>query len=330
MEVIMKGKSSVLAVCLFFSYCLAAQNSNVVPPENFPQAISTVDFVKSLALRAEPVLSYTKDVPFVNRDGLDLHLQIISPGRQFLPQGDTEQLPCIIYIQGSAWRKQNVYRNLPQLAKFAARGYVIVSVEYRHTDIAPFPAQIQDTKTAIRFMRKHAKRFHIDPENIFIWGDSSGGHTSVFAGVTSGISMLDTEDYSDYSDKVNAIIDYYGPSDIVQMNFAPSIMNHSEPDSPEGLLIGGLEVLENQEKAQETNPINYISKEKAIPPVLIAHGDMDRLVPLHQSDLLAAKLEESGKTFEYYCLSGAGHGSAEFWTNEMFDIVERFLTRFKK
>lgn len=114
------------------------------------------------------------------------------------------------------------------------------------------------------------------------------------------------------------------------MYFAPSIANHSEPNSPEGLLIGGLEVLENQEKAQETNPINYISIEKAIPPILIAHGDMDRLVPLHQSDLLAAKLEESGKTIEYYCLSGADHGIAEFWTNEMFDIVEEFLIRFKK
>lgn len=96
------------------------------------------------------------------------------------------------------------------------------------------------------------------------------------------------------------------------------------------MLIGGLEVLENQEKAQKTNPINYVSKEQPIPPLLIAHGDMDHLVPLNQSDLLVSKLKVCGKMFEYYCLVGADHGSAEFWTDEMYDIVEKFILKYKK
>jgi acetyl esterase/lipase len=326
----MKLRHAILAISLVFSCGLFAQKSNIVPAENFPRARPAADPVQILELETEPVLSYSKDVVYVNREGLDLHLQMISPRRSFGSAGAGGGLPCIIYIQGSAWKKQNVYVNIPQLVKFAARGYVIVSVEYRHSGIAPFPAQIQDAKTAVRFMRKHAEQYNIDPENIFIWGDSSGGHTALFAGITSGNVDLDTDEYAAYSDQVNAIIDYYGPTDIVQMNFEPSVMNHSEPGSPEGLLIGGLEVLENQEKAQLTNPVNYISEEKAIPPVLIAHGDMDRLVPLNQSDLLVSKLKACGKEFEYYCLAGADHGTAEFWTEKMYDIVEKFITRYKK
>ena len=96
------------------------------------------------------------------------------------------------------------------------------------------------------------------------------------------------------------------------------------------LTLNRLEVLDNQEKAQETNPVNYISEEKTTPPVLIAHGDVDRLVPLNQSDLLVSKLKECGKEFEYYCLVGADHGSAEFWTDEMYDIVEKFILKYTK
>lgn len=253
-------KKGITIFLLFLSFYVLGQNSNVVPAENFPRAKPALYSVQNLKIKAGPMVTYLKDVVYVNRDGLDLHLHL-----QVLSATSKEPLPCIVYVQGSAWMKQDVYVQFPQLAKFAARGYVIASVEYRHSGIAPFPAQVQDTKTAIRFMRKNAERFNIDPENIFVWGDSSGGHTAVFVGITSGNKNLDTDEYSGFSDKVNAIIDYYGPSDIVKMNFAPSTMNHSNPKSPEGLLIGGLEVLKNTEKAQKANPINYISREKSIP-----------------------------------------------------------------
>lgn len=316
---------------LTFTLCFTfGQKSNIVPSENFPQAKSNLDLVKNLELPQEPVLSYTQDVVYVKRGDLDLHIQLVAPRRDARSSEEQKGFPCIIYIQGSAWKKQNVYVGIPQLAKFASRGFVIASVEYRHSERAPFPAQVQDTKTAIRFMRKNAEKFHIDPNNMFVWGGSSGGHTAVMAGITSGDNELDTEDYGEYSDEVNAIVDFFGPTDIVKMNFAPSIMNHSAPNSPEGLLIGGLEVLDNREKAQTTNPINYISEEKSIPPILVAHGDMDRIVPFDQSELLAVKLKETGKEFEYYSLTGAGHGTPEFWSNEMLDIVEGFLKKYMK
>ena len=144
---------------LTFTLCFTfGQKSNIVPSENFPQAKSNLDLVKNLELPQEPVLSYTQDVVYVKRGDLDLHIQLVAPRRD--PQTSKEQkgFPCIIYIQGSAWKKQNVYVGIPQLAKFASRGFVIASAEYRHSERAPFPAQVQDTKTAIRFMRKNAEK----------------------------------------------------------------------------------------------------------------------------------------------------------------------------
>lgn len=239
-------------------------------------------------------------------------------------------LPGIVYVQGSAWMKQDVYMGIPQLSKFASRGYVIVIVEYRHTAIAPFPAQVQDAKTAIRYIRKNATKLNVDMNNIFIWGDSSGGHTALFAGITSGNEQLDTDDYQDYSDAVNAIIDFYGPTEIGEMKEEPSIFNHSDKNSPEGLLIGKLNVSENMKKAEKASPINYITKEIKIPPILIAHGDMDRVVPFKQSDLLAKALSKNNKEFEYYCIKDADHGTPEFWSKEMYDIIHDFLKKHRK
>lgn len=296
------------------------QKNTPAIPESFPASGKAIEL---LLARNQPPLTYINDLKYINRDSIDLHLQIIFQ-RSEKPQ------PCIVYIQGSAWMKQDVYSNLPQLISFARRGYVIVSVEYRPSDVAPFPAQIIDARTAIRFVRKNAARFNIDPDNINIWGDSSGGHTAVFCGITSGLSEFSTDDYSEYSDTVNSIIDYYGPTDVSKMSQFPSAMDHVKPTSPEGKFLGGVDVLQNVEKAEKASPMTYISKGRSIPPILIAHGSVDALVPFNQSDILAIKLEETGKTFEFYNLKGADHGSPEFWTKEMFDIVDAFIRRHLK
>lgn len=302
-----------------------AQSPMIPPIAKFPVSVSTIKSNEKLLLKPEVMVMYTPNVIYTKRDNLDLSLQILSPNLS-----DKKKLPCVIYVQGSAWMKQDVYKVIPQLSKFAQRGFLVAIVEYRPSAVSPFPAQIQDAKTAIRFMRKNAEKYHIDPENIFIWGDSSGGHTSVFAGVSSGNKDLDTEEYAEYSDKVNAVVDFYGPTDIAKMQDFPSIFNHNTPDSPEGMLIGGFTVNENPEKSQKTNPLNYINKTSAIPPILIAHGDMDRIVPFNQSELLAKKLQENGKVFEYYTLAGADHGTAEFWTVNMFNVVETFIRKNTK
>jgi len=310
-----------LIMMTFISVCgqLPQKNTPAVP-ESFPASGKALELILD---KNQPQLTYINDVKYINRDSIDLHLQIIS-------QRSEKPLPCIVYIQGSAWMKQNVYSNLPQLINFARRGYIIVSVEYRPSDVAPFPAQVQDARTAIRFVRKNAARYNIDPDNINIWGDSSGGHTAVLCGITSGLPEFSTDDYIEYSDAVNSIIDFYGPTDVSKMSQFPSVMDHIKPTSPEGKFLGGVDVLQNVDKAEKASPMTYISKGRRIPPILIAHGSVDVLVPFNQSDILAIKLEETGKTFEFYNLKGADHGSPEFWTKEMFDIVDAFVRRHIK
>ncbi|WP_160680115.1 alpha/beta hydrolase [Clostridium sp. C8-1-8] len=295
------------------------------PYEDFPETEATTEGVQIISTNSEDrYLEYRENVIYVSRDGLDLRLQIIIP-TYFDMRG--KKFPCIVYVQGSAWMKQNLYANIPQLSKFAERGYVMALVEYRPSQVAPFPAQVQDVKTAIRYLRKNASEYNIDSNNIAVWGDSSGGHTAVLVGITQEMENIDVEEYSEYSAKVNAVIDYYGPTDITKMNEVASIADHISSDSPEGLLIGGVNVIENKGKAEKTNPINYISKEKTIPPILIMHGNKDPLVPFEQSILFYEALKAHDKESDFYKLKGAYHGGPQFWTDTVLDIVEDFVKK---
>ena len=266
-------------------------------------------------------------VEYARKSGMALHLNIIEPRQE---EGEDHTYPLILYIQGSGWMPQNTGAELAQLARFARRGFVIAVVEYRPSVVAPFPAQIKDAKTALRFMRRNAATYHADPRKIIVWGDSSGGHTAVMVGVSLGDAALDDESPADDPPAddplpVCAVVDYYGPSDISLMNDEPSTMDHLGPDSPEGMLIGRLDLREHPEKVAPTVPMNYISGEAALPPFFIIHGNKDRLVPFGQSVMLYEALRRAGKPVEFYQLKGADHGGPAFWTEDVLDRVERFV-----
>ena len=292
--------------------------------EEFPPSQAATGGMRVLDAEFGEVSCYYKhNVAYARRSGMDLTLQIIAP----LTSGQPEKCyPLAVFVQGSGWRKQDVYCNLPRLADFAKRGYVVAVVEYRPSVTAPFPAQVQDAKTAVRFLREHAEEYHILPDQVFLWGDSSGAHTAVMAGITPSNPELDTA-REEGCCRVKAVIDFYGPTDIAKMNDAPSTQDHRTAESPEGLLIGGKPVLEHPELAGPTVPMRYIGKEAEIPPVFILHGDKDRLVPFEQSVMLYEKLKQEGKTAEFYKLRGADHGGGVFWTKQIFDLIEAFLEK---
>lgn len=143
-------------------------------------------------------------------------------------------------------------------------------------------------------------------------------------GIAEQYPDLESDVYSEYSCKVKGIIDFYGPTDISQMNKVPSTMDHILPESPEGMLIGGFNVLENMQKVAPTIYMNYVSEDVSIPPVLIFHGNKDRLVPFEQSILFYRQLKSKGKEVEFYQLKGADHGGADFWTEEVLNIIDEF------
>lgn len=276
------------------------------------------------------VAIYLPDVVYANHEGRDLKVQIVMPeDRSGLKSDSTANEapthPLIVFIQGSAWLPQNVYAALPQLSDFAHRGYVVASVEYRPSTEAKAPAQLQDVKTAIRFLRANAEQFNIDPNRVGIWGDSSGGHLASLVGVSDGVAAFLTQTYSDQSSAVRAVVNFYGPTNFREMNSYPTRIDHDAPDSPESRVIGG--PIQDPAFADEVaayNPISYISSEKELPPFLIMHGDEDGLVPFNQSVLLFEALRDAGQDVTFYKVKGAGHGN-RFWTPAVMEVVHRFF-----
>lgn len=259
--------------------------------------------------------TYLHDIVYAKYGNIERKLQII------IPTQAGHKFPLIVFVQGSAWRKQDIYCAIPNLSHIAAKGYVIASVEIRDTDMEPFPAALEDVKCAIRFMRKNAAEYGIDTNNVAVWGDSSGGHLSLMTGLTIG--DYNNGLYMEQSDEVSAVVDYYGVADILTLGKHNSILDHDAADSPEGLFLGG-KVKENIELAKKASPI-YQDLDKNLPPFLIIHGDSDNIVHVTQSIDMYKALMEHGQRVLFYKVVGADHGVG-IWNPQVLDITEKFLS----
>jgi acetyl esterase/lipase len=243
--------------------------------------------------------TYTPDIPYATVDGVTLDLQLI------LPADPATRPPLVVYVQGSGWARQDTHSALPMLSALACRGFAVASVRFRDTSIAVFPAHLEDTKTAIRFLRSQAPRYGYQADRIGIWGTSSGGHTAALVGLTAG--LFNTGDYVGFSDQVSAVADFYGPTDLPHMDDFPGAMQHNAPDSPESRLIGG-PLAQHPDRAVAASPVTYVSSRPTLPPFLIIHGDSDSKVDFDQSARLYLALREAGQAAELYAVRGADHG----------------------
>ncbi|MHC1766966.1 MAG: alpha/beta hydrolase fold domain-containing protein [Verrucomicrobiia bacterium] len=214
-------------------------------------------------------------------------------------------LPLIINIHGGAFKGGSKGQGVP--LEFLKEGYAIASINYRLSQHAKFPAQIEDCKAAVRWLRAHAAEYRLDPNRFAAWGPSAGGHLAAMLGTTGDTKEFNVGPHLDQSSRVQAVVDYFGPTDFLQMDAhrLPSGMLHDPVNSPESELIGGA-IQENKEKVSMANPITYVTPDD--PPFLIVHGDQDPLVPHHQSELLEAALRQSGVPVTFYTVKGGGHG----------------------
>lgn len=275
-------------------------------------------------------IRYVPDVEYVKRGDLSMKLQLLLPA-DCVAFGDklpNVKRPLLVYVQGAAWFEQDCYASLPKLVEVAKAGFVVASVKHRASFVAPFPAFLQDVKSAIRFLKKNAEKYGIDPDRVAIWGDSSGGHTSLMTGFTADMAEFKTEDNADISDAVNVVVDFYGPTDLSRINDGPRnpIFTADKDHIPEDILFGGC-VLEHPEIAEVGNPIHYVTPEKAVPPVLIVHGNWDSMVPFNQSVLMYEHLVKCNKTVEFIKVIGAEHG-VSLWTTEVVDYAIKFLKAY--
>ncbi len=271
-------------------------------------------------------------------DGIKVHADL-----EYVPGGHARQrldlyvpakagttLPVIVWIHGGAWMggsKDGGVVALPLVGK----GYAVASINYRLSQHAVFPAQIEDCKAAIHWLRSNAKKYNLDPERIGVWGASAGGHLVALLGTTGGAQDLEGKGgHADESSRVQAVVDFFGPTDFLQMDahaVTGARLKHDSPASPESRLIGGA-IQENVEKVGRANPIKYVTKEA--PPFLIVHGEQDPLVPCHQSELLYQALKQARCDVTFYKIAGAGHGSPEFNTGMMQAAVQAFFDKHLK
>mgnify|MGYP001094637304 CR=1 FL=1 len=239
-----------------------------------------------------------RDLPYVTdghfRQKLDLYLPDAKP-----------PVSLIVWIHGGAFRMGDKGDDV--LPEYRDAGYAVASLNYRLSQHALFPAQIEDCKAAVRWLRAHAEQYGLDPHRVAAWGLSAGGHLAAMLGVTGHVQAFEVGEYLDQSSRVQAVVDYFGPTDFSQMDAhrLPDGMVHDAPDSPESELVGG-PIQEHPDRVAQANPVTYVRPDA--PPFLVVHGELDPLVPHHQSELLVAALQEAGAPVTFYTVAGAGHG----------------------
>ncbi len=234
--------------------------------------------------------------------------------------------PAIIWVHGGGWRSGTKDQGLDRLRTLAQRGWFGLTIEYRLSGEAIFPAQIEDVKCAVRYLRSHATQLNVDPDRIAIWGSSAGGHLVALAGVSADRAELEgVGSWLGVSSRVQAVVDWYGPTDLLQMQSQglPCSGDHSSASSPEGLMVG-CALQSCPDKARAASPITYVSPDD--PPMLIQHGTNDCTVPAMQSTTFASALTAVGVPATLELFSGAGHGGPEFATNANLERIYRFLS----
>jgi acetyl esterase/lipase len=204
-----------------------------------------------------------------------------------------------------------------------SKGFAAASINYRLSQHAKFPAQIDDCKAAIRWLRAHAKHYQLDPNHIGVMDESAGGHLVALLGTTGGKEFDAPGPNAKQSDQVQAVCDWFGPTDFLHWG-APLTGKVEEVVTQ---LLGG-PALTNKEKAAQASPITYVAK--GDPPFLIMHGDQDPLVPLAQSEEFADALKKAGVEVTLRVLKGAGHGGPAFTSPENRQLIEEFFVKHLK
>ena len=270
-----------LTVAAVFFVCLAGLT--VAQDKAAPKLPDTVELVR--------------DVQFGTGGGRPLLLDIVRP-----KQTPADPMPVVVFIHGGGWRGGSRQSGIPLTVPLAEAGFFCPTIEYRLSAEATFPAQIEDVKCAIRFLRSKADEYHIDHERIGVWGLSAGGHLVSLLGTSGDVSDLEgTGGHAKYSSRVNAVCNWFGPTDMPRML---ETANENGISAVSGLIGGTLD--EKRDVAVQASPLTYVSADD--PPFLTMHGELDPTVPIEQAKLLDQKLREVGVPTRLFIVKGAGHG----------------------
>jgi acetyl esterase/lipase len=265
-------------------------------------------------------INIESDIAYAGTDNPRQTLNLLLPETR-----KTKLLPVVVFIHGGGWQNGDKRSGTRQLTRFVENGeYAGVSIGYRLTNEAHWPAQIHDCKAAIRWIRGNAGKYSLDPEHIGVFGTSAGGHLVAILGTSGGIGDLEGQlgSYKKFSSNVSCVGNFFGPSALLEMSRFPSRIDHDAAGSPESKLVGG-PLQETRKVALSASPITHVSKDD--PPMLSIHGTDDQLVPYNQSVILDQALRKAGCNSTFITVKGGGHGG--FNSPEIDKRLTAFFSR---
>ena len=268
-----------------------------------------------------------KDINYAG-DDMEAHRMDI-----YLPSTNQDSYKVVVAIYGSAWFANNMKgMTFMSLGKpLVDAGFAVVCINHRSSGDAPYPAQIQDVKGAIRYIRAHAADYKLDTSFIGITGFSSGGHLASMAGVTNGLksrtvggTTIDIEGEVggnlQMSSDVDAVVDWFGPVDMSRMHECQTV---NDDKSPEAALIGGAPA-DHPDMVALISPITYIQKEG--PRFLVFHGEADNVVPHCQGVFFSEELRKAGRLEDFVSVAEGQHGPVTFNEQTFKRMVDFFVS----
>jgi acetyl esterase/lipase len=259
-------------------------------------------------------------------------LEFANPGQTLLmdlrvPDGPGPH-PVILYLHSGAWISGDRFGGPAR--RQATRGYAVASIEYRLAPRFIWPAQVEDAKAAVRWLRANAARFNLDPNRIGVFGTSSGGHIGAVLGTSGGVASLEGMALGNpqFSSRVKVVVDLYGPTDLLRLeeDKLPCIpIDGNLPFMPPSLLMG-CPIQQCQDWTRTASPMTYVTPDD--PPFLIMHGMLDCLVTYTQSVTLHQKLEASGVDSRLILIPTGDHGGSAFDQPKYQKIVDDFLDTY--
>jgi acetyl esterase/lipase len=233
-----------------------------------------------------------QNIVYATHGGQELKLDLVRPKEQ------DGRVPGIVVIHGGGWKGGAKEHVRPFVDQFARAGYVTATVQYRLCPTHKFPCQVEDVKTAVRWMRANADKYQIDKERFGAIGFSAGGHLSLMLGLMDPKDGLEGDGYNDESSKVQAVVNYFGPTDLIRIfpqGVSPILVE----------FLGGPST-DKKDAYVQASPLTYIDKND--PPILTIHGTKDNIVPYSQAEILDAKLRETGVPSTVITMTDKGHG----------------------
>lgn len=250
--------------------------------------------------------------PFIRPLELDL----------YRPQKFKGRLPVVVWVHGGGWK--NGSKNRCPAAFLAQHGFAVASINYRLSHHAQWPAQINDCRSAVRWLRQNANQYRLDGKSIGVWGSSAGGHLVAILGT------IDAPAGEETSSRVQAVCDWFGPTDLLTMpyNNVSKQRTIEQVRNSNGAKLLGATVRDVPEKAKDASAFFHVTPDD--PPFLVMHGDKDPGVPIVQSDRFVAALKKAKVDVTYHVVQGAGHGGKLFQTEDVAQRVIDFFTRTLK